>query len=79
MLTGQILGHAVYDVFVGNPSPESPRLNPIGYFATPADFATTRLCAADAEQTPKDFAPGHDHVTTHERIANVGTTRDFLA
>jgi hypothetical protein len=76
---GRILqpGHPVYDLYVGKPAPNGSQQNPITYFDSPLD---RRTCACGCGTTIKrgDFLPGHDQRAIHERIAQVGTVKDFI-
>ncbi|WP_157254850.1 hypothetical protein [Nonomuraea typhae] len=71
-------GHPVYDHYVGQEAPNGSPQNPITYFPTSLD---ERVCACRCGTpiTRGDFLPGHDQRAIHERIAKVGTVKDFLA
>jgi len=80
-LRGAVLrpGHPVYDRYVGKPSPVVGVRNPITYFDD-EDEQRTCACGCDVQPAPhRDFVPGHDQRAVHERIARVGTVKDFLA
>jgi hypothetical protein len=76
---GKILqpGDPVYDLYIGKSAPNGNQQNPITYFESPLD---NRVCACGCT-TPinrGDFLPGHDQRAIHERIAKVGTVKDFI-
>lgn len=76
---GRILqpGDPVSDLYVGKDAPNGSQQNPITYFKSPFDC---RVCACNCG-TPinrGDFLPGHDQRAIHERIAQVGTVKDFI-
>jgi hypothetical protein len=78
-LVGPILrsGHPVHDRWVGKESPIRGNRNPVGYFD---DVADRRPCACGCGQVlvKGDFASGHDQRAIHERIARIGSVRDFV-
>jgi hypothetical protein len=76
---GNILqpGDPVYDLYVGKPAPNGNQQNPITYFESSLD---NRVCACGCGTAINrgDFLPGHDQRAIHERIAKVGTVKDFI-
>jgi len=78
-INGRILqpGDAVYDAYVGEPSPVGRVRNPITY--VDAAFGA-RLCGCGCGRVVGrgDFAPGHDQRAIHDRVARIGSTADFL-
>jgi hypothetical protein len=76
---GRILqpGDPVYDLYVGKPAPNGPQQNPITYFDSPLERRTC-ACNCGTPISRGDFLPGHDQRAIHERIAQVGTVRDFI-
>jgi hypothetical protein len=71
-------GDPVYDHYIDKPAPNGKQQNPITYFPSSLD---QRVCACKcgAPLTRGDFLPGHDQRAIHERIAKVGTVKDFIA
>jgi hypothetical protein len=69
-------GHPVYDAYVGKPSPIRTR-NPVAYI----DSVLGRRCrcGCGSEVAKGYFLPGHDQKAIHDRVAKVGSVRDFLA
>jgi hypothetical protein len=70
-------GDPVHDLYIGKPAPNGNQQNPITYFESPLG---NRVCARHCG-TPinrGDFLPGHDQRAIHERIAKVGTVKDFI-
>lgn len=79
-IEGDILteGHPVFDTYVGKASPLAKNRNPVGYYDTPLDGRTCGCGCGEAVPIRKDFVVGHDQRAIHERIARVGSVRDFL-
>ena len=77
-LEGTVLGrgHDVYDAFVGKPAPTRTR-NPVAYVETEV-AAPACACGCGAAVTKGYFVPGHDQKAVHERVAKVGTVREFI-
>lgn len=78
ILEGKVLGAGdpVHDNFVGRAVDTSR--NPVRYIDSEYD-ATACLCGCGEQVVRRDFASGHDQRAIHERIAKVGTVREFLA
>lgn len=78
-LVGSVLrkGHPVYDKYVHQPSPVSGVRNPITYFDEEADTRTC-ACGCGAVLSTRDFLPGHDQRALHDRVARVGSVKQFL-
>jgi hypothetical protein len=76
---GRILGpgHPVHDHYVGQPAPNGPQQNPITYFNSTLDNRECS-CGCGKPINRGDFLPGHDQRAIHERIARVGTVKDFI-
>lgn len=76
---GRILGpgNSVHDHYMDKPAPNGSQRNPITYFESPFD---RRVCACGCEEPIKrgTFLPGHDQRAIHERIAKVGSVKDFI-
>jgi hypothetical protein len=70
-------GDPVYDRYVGKPAPNGNQQNPITYFDSPIDHRTC-ACSCGTPINRGDFLPGHDQRAIHERIAKVGTVKDFI-
>lgn len=80
-IEGRVLtkGHPVYNKYVGKASPVIGVRNPITYFDDDDDLRVC-ACGCGTEMTSaRDFMPGHDQRAIHERIAKIGSARDFLA
>ena len=80
-MRGRVLrpGHPVHDEYVGGPALVDPARNPVSYVDSALDDQTFCACGCGAPTTlSRDFLPGHDQRAIHERIARVGTVRDFL-
>ena len=79
-IEGDILtaGHPVYDMYVGKPSPRAGNRNPVGYYDSPLDGRVCGCGCSEAVPVQRDFIVGHDQRAIHERIAKVGSVRDFL-
>ena len=78
-LEGRVLhqGDPVYDEFVGGPSPVSAR-NPVGYFDHPVGRNVCGCGCGAGIPGSGLFVAGHDQRAIHERIAKIGTVRDFI-
>lgn len=70
-------GHPVYDAYVDQPQPVEPTRNPVTYFDSPHS-ARTCGCGCQAPVTVGWFLPGHDQKALHDRVALVGTVREFI-
>lgn len=80
-MRGRVLrpGHPVHDEYVGGPALVDPARNPVSYVDSALDDQTYCACGCGEPTTlSRDFLPGHDQRAIHERIARVGTVRDFL-
>ncbi|MFI5687949.1 hypothetical protein [Streptomyces sp. NPDC051636] len=77
---GRILGpgHPVHDHYVGKPAPNGAQQNPITYFDSPLGNRECN-CGCGKPISRGDFLPGHDQRAIHERIARIGTVKDFIA
>lgn len=83
VITGRILtaGDPVYDEYVGQPSPVEPARNPVRYFDSPHDAAGV-LCACGCGERAgarSEFLAGHDQRAIHDRVAKIGSTKEFMA
>ncbi|WNI20024.1 hypothetical protein [Actinacidiphila sp. ITFR-21] len=76
---GRILGPGdpVHDHYVGKPAPNGAQQNPITYFDSPLG---NRECSCGCGKPigRGDFLPGHDQRAIHERIAHIGTVKNFI-
>lgn len=76
---GRVLepGHSVHDHYVDKPAPKGKQQNPVTYFDSPFGG---RECGCGCGQSISSgtFLPGHDQRAIHERIAKVGSVKEFL-
>ncbi|MFF7135372.1 hypothetical protein ACFZBZ_23800 [Streptomyces sp. NPDC008196] len=70
-------GHPVHDAYVGKPQPVEPTRNPVTYFES-AHAARLCGCGCGAPVTLGWFLTGHDQKALHDRVAKIGTVREFI-
>lgn len=71
-------GHPVYERFVGEDQPESTRVrNPVTYLDA-AIGGWPCGCGCGTEIYAGEFVRGHEQTALHERVAKIGTIREFI-
>lgn len=71
-------GERVHDVYVGGPAPVQGVRNPITYVADPRFDSKLCFCGCGAPVSRGDWIPGHDQKALHERIAKIGSVKQFI-
>jgi hypothetical protein len=70
--------HAVYQAYVGKPTPESARVrNPVTYFDSTVGGWPCG-CGCGEEIFTGEFVRGHEQAALHQRVAQIGTIPEFL-
>lgn len=73
-------GEPIWDAFVGKPTPEKAVgvRNPITYVEEGQAFGRQCRCGCGEVVFESDFVRGHDQTALHQRVARIGTIREFL-
>ena len=70
--------HAVYQAYVGRPTPPSARVrNPVTYFDSTVGGWPCG-CGCGEEIFAGEFVRGHEQTALHQRVAQIGTIPEFL-
>jgi hypothetical protein len=70
--------HAVYQAYVGQPTPHSARVrNPVTYFDSTVGGWPCG-CGCGEEIFAGEFVRGHEQTALHQRVAQIGTIPEFL-
>ena len=70
--------HAVYQAYVGQPTPHSARVrNPVTYFDSTVGGWLCG-CGCGEEIFAGEFVRGHEQTALHQRVAQIGTIPEFL-
>jgi hypothetical protein len=70
--------HAVYQAYVGQPTPPSARVrNPVTYFDSTVGGWPCG-CGCGEEIFVGEFVRGHEQTALHQRVAQIGTIPEFL-
>lgn len=79
-LVGRVLtaGDRVHDIYVGGPALIQKARNPITYVEDPRFDARLCACGCGTQISRGDWVPGHDQKALHERIARVGSVKQFV-
>lgn len=79
-IVGQVLqpGDRVHDIYVGGPAPVHGVRNPVTYVDDPRFDRKACACGCGEEITRGDWVPGHDQRALHQRIAQVGSVKQFI-
>jgi hypothetical protein len=73
-------GEPIWDTFVGKRTPEKAVgvRNPITYIEEGRAFGRPCRCGCGEIVFESDFVRGHDQTALHQRVAKIGTIREFL-
>ncbi|WP_226355100.1 hypothetical protein [Pseudonocardia sp. ICBG601] len=73
-------GEPIWDTFVGKPTPDKAVgvRNPITYVEEGQAFGRPCRCGCGEVVFESDFVRGHDQTALHQRVARIGTIREFL-
>jgi hypothetical protein len=71
-------GHPVFDEFVGQPAPNGAQQNPITYFDSVLEHSGCACGCGELVPPTREFVSGHDQRAIHDRVAKVGSVREFL-
>ena len=70
--------HAVYQAYVGQPTPPSARVrNPVTYLVSTVGGWPCG-CGCGEEIFAGEFVRGHEQTALHQRVAQIGTIPEFL-
>jgi hypothetical protein len=70
--------HAVYQAYVGQPTPPSARVrNPVTYFNSTVGGWPCG-CGCGEEIFAGEFVRGHEQTALHQRVAQIGTIPEFI-